>query len=238
MCREDQKELRKQQMLAQCLELFVQQGLENTSINDLAKYCKTYKAAFYNYFASKDEIVYECAKMYMEKLGDMLFSEIASSKASLRAALERGFEVLAAEKNNFRYVYQVISSPKYGAQSRKDLSEIYSKYLNYSSAIAEKYGVDEEKFRPYYLLFIATMHDFCLWENAVFAKEKMDFTIDLLITMVVEEIADETGKESKNVLADFLCSKTGKALYDKETRLWCNGPSYIAELYMEEVSGK
>ena len=70
------------------------------------------------------------------------------------------------------------------------------------------------------------------------SKEKMDFTIDLLITMVVEEIADETGKERKSVLADFLCSKTGKALYDKETRLWCNGPSYIVDLYMEEVSDK
>ena len=70
------------------------------------------------------------------------------------------------------------------------------------------------------------------------SKEKMDFTIDLLITMAVEEIAEETGKESKDILTDFLCSKTGRALYDKETRLWCNGPSYIAELYMEEISNK
>lgn len=69
-------------------------------------------------------------------------------------------------------------------------------------------------------------------------KEKIEFTIDLLITMAVEEIAEETGRDSKDVLADFLCSKTGKALYDKETRLWCNGPSYIAELYMEEISNK
>ena len=29
------------------------------------------------------------------------------------------------------------------------------------------------------------------------SKEKMDFTIDLLITMAVEEIAEETGKDSK-----------------------------------------
>ena len=45
-------------------------------------------------------------------------------------------------------------------------------------------------------------------------KEKMDYTIDLLITMVTEEIAEETGKDRKEVLTDFLCSKTGKALYD------------------------
>lgn len=45
-------------------------------------------------------------------------------------------------------------------------------------------------------------------------------------------------KDSKDVLTDFLCSKTGKALYNKNTRLWCNNPSYIAELYMEELSNK
>ena len=66
-------------------------------------------------------------------------------------------------------------------------------------------------------------------------KEKMNYTIDLLITMVTEEIAEETGRDRKEVLMDFLCSKTGKALYDEKTKLWCNGPSYIAEVYMEEL---
>ena len=70
------------------------------------------------------------------------------------------------------------------------------------------------------------------------SKEKMDYTIDLLITMVTDEIAEETGMDRKEVLTDFLCSKTGKALYDKETRLWCNGPSYITELYMDELKNQ
>ncbi len=71
--------------------------------------------------------------------------------------------------------------------------------------------------------------------EVIISKEKIDYTIDLLITMVTDEIAEETGRDRKDVLTDFLCSKTGKALYDEKTRLWCNGPSYIAELYMEEL---
>ena len=50
-------------------------------------------------------------------------------------------------------------------------------------------------------------------------KEKMNYTIDLLITMVTEEIAEETGKDRKDALTDFLCSRTGKALYDEKTKL-------------------
>lgn len=69
----------------------------------------------------------------------------------------------------------------------------------------------------------------------VILKDQMDFTIDMLITMVVEELASDFGKDPKDVLADFCLSKTGKALYDESTKLWWNGPSYIADLYKEEL---
>lgn len=68
------------------------------------------------------------------------------------------------------------------------------------------------------------------------SKERMDYTIDLLIAMVVEEIAEETGEDRKDILIDFLSSKTGKFLYDETTKLWWSGPSYIAEMYMQEVN--
>ncbi|WP_295095239.1 hypothetical protein [uncultured Catenibacterium sp.] len=68
------------------------------------------------------------------------------------------------------------------------------------------------------------------------SKERMDYTIDLLIAMVVEELAEETGKDRKDILIDFLSSKTGKFLYDETTKLLWSGPSYIAEMYMQEVN--
>lgn len=65
------------------------------------------------------------------------------------------------------------------------------------------------------------------------SKERIDYTIDLLITMAVEEIAEDTGKSPKEILPEFYSSKTGKALYDEQTRLchpilpnytWTNSP--------------
>jgi len=74
----------------------------------------------------------------------------------------------------------------------------------------------------------------------IISDERLEYTIDLLITMVVEEISKDMGMDYKDVLIDFLLSKTGKALYDDSTKLWCNGPSYIADVYKEEleVSGE
>ncbi len=61
-------------------------------------------------------------------------------------------------------------------------------------------------------------------------------SVDMLITMVVHELTEELRKDPKEVLSDFCVSKTGKALYDESTKLWWNGPSYIADMYKEELN--
>ena len=60
-------------------------------------------------------------------------------------------------------------------------------------------------------------------------------TMDLLTTMAVSGIAQDTGLTTSEVLVGFLCSDTGKALYDEETKLWWDGPSAIAENYLRNL---
>ena len=71
--------------------------------------------------------------------------------------------------------------------------------------------------------------------SEVITKEKMDYTIDILVSMIVDEIAETIGKDRNEILPEFVVSKTGKALYDESTKLWCNGPSYIVDMYLEEI---
>lgn len=182
-------EEKKQQILHDCFELFVQQGLENTSMNDLTNYSKTYKAAVYNYFKSKDEIVYATAKMYMTELKDKILQTMSVPCDSLSERFRRGFDMLAEDKMKMKFIYQVISSPKYGCRSRKDLTPIYMEYLNYSEYYAKAYNIDHEAFRPYYLLYVATMHDFWLWENEELVKEKLD-----CICNKISELENKNGK--------------------------------------------
>ena len=66
------------------------------------------------------------------------------------------------------------------------------------------------------------------------SKDRLAYTIDLLVTMVVEEIAENTGRDPKVILNEFINSKTGTALYNASSKLWCAGPSYIGELYNNE----
>lgn len=165
MFSDEQKEQRKKELLVKCFELFVKQGLENTSLNELVAYCDVHKSTMYNYLGTKDDIVVECAKMHMNELDDMFYKAFLSPRETLNDMLQYAFDIIASEKEALRFVYQVISSPLYGEQAQKELSKIYMKYMDYSEIFARIYNVDKVKFRPYFLLLVSTMHDYCLWGN-------------------------------------------------------------------------
>lgn len=42
------------------------------------------------------------------------------------------------------------------------------------------------------------------------SKERIDYTIDLLITMAVEEIAEDTGKSPKEICLEFILPKPAR----------------------------
>ena len=169
------REEKKNQILEKSFDLFVKQGLENTSLNDLALYCNTYKAAFYAHFKSKDEVVIESAKMYMLGFNNKISKLLSNPAYNLIQLLEECLSLITMEKNKIRYTYQIISSPKLGEVSRKSFSPIYTEILDFSYLISKKYRVDYDKFRPYYLMLIATICDYCLWDDEITFREKCCF---------------------------------------------------------------
>lgn len=66
-------------------------------------------------------------------------------------------------------------------------------------------------------------------------KEQIDATIDLLATMVVEDIAEEDHRDASDVLPDFLLSRTGQMLYNEKNKLWWDGPAMLEEMYRKET---
>lgn len=175
MLSDEQREQKKQELLAKCFELFVKQGLENTSLNELAAYCDVHKSTMYSYLESKDEIVIECAKMHMLELDKMFKTVFKNPPTTIKEVLQHGFEKIVEEKSKLRFVYQVISSPLYGELAQKELSLIYMKYVDYSEPLARIYNVDEAEFRTCFILFLSTMHDYCMWGNEILAKEKLNY---------------------------------------------------------------
>ena len=63
----------------------------------------------------------------------------------------------------------------------------------------------------------------------------VEFSMSLLATLVVEEIARKNKKKKSDVLTAFMKSNTAKMLYDQETGLWACGPAYIEDEYRREI---
>lgn len=65
-------------------------------------------------------------------------------------------------------------------------------------------------------------------------EDQKKYAIDLLVTLTAEEIADQLKIDPARALSAFVASKTGKLLYDETSKLWWNGPSYIAQMFLDE----
>lgn len=64
--------------------------------------------------------------------------------------------------------------------------------------------------------------------------EQKKFAVDVTVTLVVEELVKDLKLEPSVALKDFVSSKTGALLYDESSKLWWNGPAYIADMYKKE----
>ncbi len=66
-------------------------------------------------------------------------------------------------------------------------------------------------------------------------EEQKKFAVDAMVTLVVEELVNDLKLDPSTVLKDFVASKTGALLYDESSKLWWNGPAYIADMYKKEM---
>ena len=71
--------------------------------------------------------------------------------------------------------------------------------------------------------------------NSSVPVEKENAAIDMNICMTVEELAEILHVPTEEILPRFLQSQTCEILYDRSKKLWWDGPSAIAELYLEEI---
>ncbi len=68
------------------------------------------------------------------------------------------------------------------------------------------------------------------------SETKKKNAIDLLITMVIDELSKDMQLPASELLPKFIVSKTGKLLYDESSKLWWSGPSDIAQMFKDEIN--
>ena len=65
--------------------------------------------------------------------------------------------------------------------------------------------------------------------------QSKELAMELLCAMTVEDIAAETNEDIDDVYKKFRKSRTFDMIFDEETGVWLNGPSYIVDEYQNEI---
>jgi AcrR family transcriptional regulator len=91
---------KREAVLRTAVALFLEQGYHRTTLNDVAERLNVTKPALYNYFRSKDEILFECWAIGNERVDDCI-TEIAAGGgtglAKLRKLIVRYAEVMTTD---------------------------------------------------------------------------------------------------------------------------------------------
>ena len=73
--------VKREAVLRTAAQLFLELGYHGTTLNDVAKRLRITKPALYNYFQSKEEILFECYRLGFEMV-ELAIAETASRKGS------------------------------------------------------------------------------------------------------------------------------------------------------------
>jgi len=97
----------KENIVKTALELFLQNGYEKTSMNDIAREVGITKPAIYHHFKNKDQLFHEVLSLFFEEMGKWSKSRFGSCK-SLKELLKAFFQSL----KSFREVADVLLGKK------------------------------------------------------------------------------------------------------------------------------
>ena len=67
-------------------------------------------------------------------------------------------------------------------------------------------------------------------------RVKKENAIDMLVTLIIEELSEDLQMDPDEVFSRFIFSKTAGLLYDETSKLWWSGPSDIAEMFRSEIT--
>ena len=85
--RSTNRRARKERITQAALDLFRQQGYDETRVEDITQAAGVAKGTFFNYFANKEEVLLYISERHMSRLGAALMSDMARQDGQRQAGL-------------------------------------------------------------------------------------------------------------------------------------------------------
>lgn len=170
------KEDRRTELLERCFACFCEHGLAGTSTKLLAEHCGMSAGNLFNYFSSKDEIIIASTAHCMEKVEDDFMRHAPRSLDEVERFLTEMPELTARLHGaQYRFMYQVYTSPQYREHGKTFFKGVTQRYTEYAKQLEEKLGIDRSLLQPLILMFVRACVHYALFEEEDYLRPQMQF---------------------------------------------------------------
>ena len=129
---EGKKTERRREIIAVCLDCFVEKGLTITTTKDLCTAAKLQNGGIYYYFSTKEEIVLACAEAAIERIEKGAFGIVFEDIRDIKSMMDRLGALADQMSPTMRFLVSVCVSREYGEKVKFALSRLASRYPYYT----------------------------------------------------------------------------------------------------------
>ena len=171
MRKPEYREEKTREIMEKCYECYCDNGLRDTGIKELGRYCGMTSANLYSYFPCVDDIIVKSTAHCMAQVEQEFMAKAPENIEELYRFIEE-VPYWAAEKygKKYRLMYQVYTHPKYIEYGKKFFEGVNERYTEYAQRLSPKLGISVEELSGFIFLFVrATVH-YAMFEDEFYLK--------------------------------------------------------------------
>lgn len=185
MRKPEYREEKTREIMEKCYECYCDNGLRDTGIKELGRYCGMTSANLYSYFPCVDDIIVKSTAHCMAQVEQEFMAKAPENIEELYRFIEE-VPYWAAKKygKKYRLMYQVYTHPKYIEHGKKFFEGVNERYTEYAQRLSPKLGISVEELSGFIFLFVrATVH-YAMFEDEFYLKTQIKSLKTLLSTIL------------------------------------------------------
>ena len=185
------KEEKKKEIMQKCFECYCDNGLRNTGIKELGKYCGMTSANLYAYFDNVDDLIVQSTAYCMAKVEDEFMALAPKNPRDiLRFIDEVPYWTAEHHGKKYRLMYQVYTHPKYVEHGKRFVNGVSERYTEYARELSPRLGVPVDILSGFIFIFVRAAVHFALFEDEYYMKMQME-ALKLSVFSVIKNLKKE-----------------------------------------------
>ena len=168
------REHKKREIMEKCYECYCENGLRDTGIKELGKYCGMTSANLYSYFDNVDDLIVQSTEYCMSKVEDEFMALAPQNPQDIvRFLNEIPYWTAKNHGKKYRLMYQVYTHPKYLEYGKRFFAGVNERYTEYARQLSPKLGMPADILAGFIFIFVRAAVHYAMFEDEYYLNTQM-----------------------------------------------------------------